>query len=135
VVVKCPYGEKKGFAVYCKVLRKKVSPLKYPCMGDYTKCPHYREATESLKKVESEVPRGMGKEPSGVAIEKIAEKRVAAPQTSSVSTRHVQPTSAFKPPELARTCEECMFYSSLTGYCMKLRIKVEDPTKPPCKAR
>ena len=124
MTVKCPYGEKKGFAVYCKVLRKKVSPLKYPCMADYTKCPHYREAVASLKKTES------ASRPTEVIVEKIVEKRSGTPPSKTAASL---PTP-FKPPEQARTCEECMFYSALTGYCMKLRVKVGDPRRPPCKS-
>ncbi|ALU12617.1 hypothetical protein EYM_05760 [Ignicoccus islandicus DSM 13165] len=32
-------------------------------------------------------------------------------------------------------CRRCLFYSELTGRCVKLGVKVEDPTKPPCKGK
>ncbi len=33
------------------------------------------------------------------------------------------------------TCTNCLFYSELTGRCVKLKVKVEDPTKSPCKGK
>ncbi len=123
--VKCPYGEKKGFAVYCKILKKKVSPLKYPCMGDYTHCPHYREAQSALESKITHEPE---------AVEEVLESRLPREERRVVVEEHKLPASTnFKPPELATDCRECVYYSSLTGYCMKLRVKVSDPRRPPCK--
>ncbi len=40
----CPYAERKGFIVYCRLTGKHVNPLTRPCLsGDYTRCPDYRE--------------------------------------------------------------------------------------------
>ena len=120
MVVKCPYGEKKGFAVYCKILRKKVSPLKYPCMGNYEHCPHYREA---LKTGEEATKTEHRRE----TVEAVVESKV-----EKTTSPKPLPTE-FKPPEQASTCYECVYYSSLTGFCMKLRVKVKNPNDPPCK--
>ncbi len=39
----CPYAERKGFIVYCKLTGRYVNPLTRPCIsGDYTKCPEYQ---------------------------------------------------------------------------------------------
>ncbi|UXD22875.1 hypothetical protein IPA_09135 [Ignicoccus pacificus DSM 13166] len=123
MVVKCPYGEKKGFAVYCKILRKKVSPLKYPCMGNYEHCPHYREAQELSARTVKHEPE---------AVEVVIASKVEKKEEKSAPPPPTSPTS-FKPPEQASNCYECVYYSSLTGYCMRLRVKVEDPYSPPCK--
>ncbi len=40
---------------------------------------------------------------------------------------------ALKFPREARSCEECIYYSELLKYCLKFKIKVEDPKVPPCK--
>ncbi len=64
----CPYAERRGFIVYCKLLRKHVNPLTRPCIsGDYTRCPDYRRAvTESerhaitVKSVEHREVEGVG---------------------------------------------------------------------------
>lgn len=43
--IRCPYGEKRGAAVYCKASGKVVNPLVMPCGSpNYVKCRFYREA-------------------------------------------------------------------------------------------
>ena len=119
-MAECPYAERRGLAVFCKLANKKVSPLRYPCFSSHwNKCPIYKEMApklqhkEEVKEVETKagegrvtnvtggVPRGIGK--------------------------------GFKKPEEAKTCHECIFYSELTGMCLKLKIRVDDPNNPPCK--
>ena len=44
----CPYAERRGFIVYCKLTKRYVNPLTRPCIsGDYTKCPEYQSALAS----------------------------------------------------------------------------------------
>ena len=120
--VKCPYGEKKGFAVYCRLAGKKVSPLKYPCTSEhYEKCPIYVKYAKEVREVREEAPR-------------VAEESAPIGERAG---REVQRSAqgGFKKPEEARTCHECIFYSELTNMCLKLRIKVDDPNNPPCKRR
>ncbi len=117
MVVKCPYGKKKGFAVYCELLGKNVSPLKYPCTSDhYQRCPIYQKhaeekATEEERRVETHP-------------EARPERRPSPPPPTK---------GAFKRPEEAENCYECIFYSELTKMCLKLKIRVDDPYNPPCK--
>lgn len=40
----CPYAERKGALVYCRLAKKKVNPLAYPCLGNkYKKCKIYKK--------------------------------------------------------------------------------------------
>ncbi|NPA85587.1 MAG: hypothetical protein GXO07_06260 [Crenarchaeota archaeon] len=121
MVVKCPYGEKKGFAVFCRLLGQKVSPLKYPCTSDhYEKCPVYQERAEKREEAPKEVPREPPPPPKKEAKEEAPKPPPQRPAT-------------FKRPEEASNCFECIFYSELTRMCLKLKIRVEDPYNPPCK--
>ncbi|ABU82608.1 hypothetical protein [Ignicoccus hospitalis] len=121
LTVKCPYGEKKGFAVFCKLINKKVSPLKYPCTSDhYQKCPIYRQYAGA-------------KEEKAEVAETRKEAEEAPPRREPVREEAPPPAGGFKKPEEARTCHECIFYSELTKMCLKLKIKVDDPNNPPCK--
>ncbi|AEM38161.1 hypothetical protein Pyrfu_0289 [Pyrolobus fumarii 1A] len=53
--MKCPYAERKGFIVHCKLTGKHVNPFTRPCIsGNYTKCPEYREYM-SKKREEAKV--------------------------------------------------------------------------------
>ncbi len=40
-----------------------------------------------------------------------------------------------KPPQEARNCKECIYYSSILKYCLKYKVPVEDPNQPPCKPK
>ena len=49
----CPYAKNiRGLVVYCEAARKKVSSLRYPCKGDYKKCPIYRRAQRAARREE-----------------------------------------------------------------------------------
>ncbi len=55
----CPYAERRGFIVYCKLTKRFVNPLTRPCIsGDYTRCPEYQKALstkgEQAKPVEEQ---------------------------------------------------------------------------------
>jgi len=123
LVVKCPYGEKKGLAVFCKLLNEKVSPLKYPCTSDhYEKCPVYQKYAK--------------KEVEGVAQKETPRPAPTPAPPPSAQTPRPSTTKrvAFKRPEEAENCYECIFYSELTKMCLKLKIRVQDPYHPPCKS-
>lgn len=43
--IRCPYGERRGAAVYCKAAGRMVNPLVMPCRSpNYVRCRFYREA-------------------------------------------------------------------------------------------
>ena len=45
MAVKCPYGEARGVAVYCRASGKMVNPLVMPCRSPaYTRCRFYQQA-------------------------------------------------------------------------------------------
>ena len=49
----CPYAERKGPAVYCRLIGKKVNPLAFPCLTDkYEKCRYYRRHAAEAKREE-----------------------------------------------------------------------------------
>ncbi len=123
-MAECPYAERKGLAVYCKLANKKVSPLRYPCFSSHwQKCPIYREMAPKLE-AEKKEERKEVKE----------ERRVEEKPREAPAGRPALPSAGFKKPEEARTCHECIFYSELTGMCLKLKIRVKDPNNPPCKS-
>jgi hypothetical protein len=52
--VKCPYGEQRGFAVYCRAAGKLVNPLVMPCRSpNYAKCRFYAQAEERKRREEA----------------------------------------------------------------------------------
>ncbi len=58
----CPYAERRGFIVYCKLIGRHVNPLTRPCIsGDYTKCPDYRQAMTQRTTARQEV-KSVGRE-------------------------------------------------------------------------
>ncbi|MCE4619628.1 MAG: hypothetical protein F7C33_01245 [Desulfurococcales archaeon] len=133
----CPYAEKKGPIVYCKLTGKKVNPLAFPCLTNkYTKCKYYRKASEEKqaeKKVEKEE-----KQPAP------PETQIPAPLRPAPSP---QPSTSTKPAEApvrAETkgmtldgrrpsnCLECIYYGAKTHTCLLLGITVKDPYDPPC---
>jgi len=120
LVVKCPYGEKKGLAVFCKLINEKVSPLKYPCTSDhYEKCPIYQKYAKREAAEEKEAPKSAP---------------ATAPPPPLQAPRPAVKRVAFKRPEEAENCYECIFYSELTKMCLKLKVRVQDPYHPPCKS-
>ncbi len=47
----CPFAERKGALVYCKLAKKKVNPLAYPCLGNkYVRCKIYKKYIEEQEK-------------------------------------------------------------------------------------
>ncbi len=46
----CPHAKTiKGAVAYCNVVKKKVSTLKFPCKGDYRRCPIYVRARQQIE--------------------------------------------------------------------------------------
>ncbi len=49
----CPYASRiKGAVAYCTILNKKVSTLRYPCKGNYKRCPIYARRPVKIEKEE-----------------------------------------------------------------------------------
>lgn len=121
----CPYAERRGTLVICRVRGTPVNPLAYPCLGEkYHACPIYREA-QSKKGGEA------GRVKAEAVVERVgAEARrpaEAAGRTSGAYTLGL--TSAGGRPA---SCDECVFYSKRRSWCFLLGVKVSDPSKPPC---
>ncbi len=65
----CPYAKNlKGTIAYCELIRKKVSTLRFPCKGNYRRCPIYARYTARKREVPAPQPR----------VEAPVEKTVAA---------------------------------------------------------
>ncbi len=103
----CPYAKKRGPVVYCEIQKKRVSPLKYPCLTDKW---HECEVIKKVKRAEE------GIQEVEVQMKESDEK----PEIQSQLEKF--------------TCLQCPFYSKLTGKCVKYKIKVENPEEPPCRA-
>ncbi len=67
----CPHAKTiKGAVAYCGIVKKKVSTLKFPCKGDYRRCPIYVRAKPQVGTAEESEPSQPPK----------AEKREEAPK-------------------------------------------------------
>ena len=142
----CPYAEKKGPIVICKVLGKKVNPLAHPCLTNrYTKCKYYKKAIEKEKKLEEAVPttepykEKIMKEITLPARQEKSPKIEASPYSSlTISTS--KPISTEKRETKGMTldgrkptnCLECIYYGSKTKTCILLGVQIKDPYDPPC---
>ncbi|UXD22733.1 hypothetical protein IPA_07765 [Ignicoccus pacificus DSM 13166] len=114
---------------------KVVNLKKAPCLKDYHLCPIYRktveekreEAKAAAKVVEARLRK---KEPERVKEEVIHEvdegNKLPKEEVKEEKVEEV----AEAPPGVE--CGKCLYYSSLTGLCIKMMKKVEDPKKPPC---
>jgi len=108
----CPYAERRGSLVFCKILGKPVNPLVYPCLSNkYKSCKHYKEPVKAEEKKAPPAPK---------------------PETTPPSLTGVGVT---KDGGIPRTCRECVFYSEHLGFCFLLNTKIEDPEKPLCLSR
>ncbi len=90
----CPYAANiKGAVAYCKILNKKVSTLKYPCKGNYKRCPVYIRRPIEIKpvqKIQEEVkPEESIEKPvieEKPKVTPVVQKPVAQPTPSEVKT-------------------------------------------------
>ncbi len=137
----CPYAEKKGPIVICKVTGKKVNPLAFPCLTNrYTRCKYYREAES--KKAKPEVkPRAPIEQPSiapPASVPSIKREETRASRTIEPvkETVHVKGRGEVKGLTLdgrkPRNCLECIYYGSKTKTCLLLGVTIKDPYDPPC---
>ena len=112
----CPYLKRGLLTARCVLTGKTVNLRKYPCLKNYEECPIYKKyikkdvIEEEHEKLEKKVERKLEEEVK--LVEEKDEEEVAGV-----------------------SCEECLFYSSLTKLCIKLKEKVEDPKRPPCKGK
>ncbi len=64
----CPYAKSiKGTIAYCELIRKKVSTLRFPCKGNYKRCPIYARYT--ARRREAPAPRPSVETPTEKTIE------------------------------------------------------------------
>ncbi len=116
----CPYAERKGTLVVCKVRGTPVNPLAYPCLGEkYANCPIYAKAERET------------------AIEEAKEAKPAAPVTPAPTTAPSPPTrrgslGMTRAGEKPGECGECVFYSKSRRWCFILGTSVNNPALPPC---
>ena len=47
----CPLGERRGVLVYCKAQGRLVSPVRYPCEGEWQRCPFIKDKLCPLAEV------------------------------------------------------------------------------------
>jgi len=113
----CPFAERRGAIVYCRVLRKRVNPLAYPCLSKkYEKCKIYQEQRKFTEERTKE-------------LEKTEKTVSSAPIETELRRKRIGIRLDGSP---ARTCKECIYYGR-TGLCLLLGIEVKDPNNPPCR--
>ncbi|MCE4619202.1 MAG: hypothetical protein F7C37_07180 [Desulfurococcales archaeon] len=112
----CPFAARQGAAVYCKLLKKRVNPLAYPCLSKkYEKCKVYQERGKQAQEKESQEQ----------------EKQVTAQVQRPKQARRKGLRLDGSP---ARHCRECIYYGK-TGVCLLLGVEIKDPNNPPCMAQ
>ncbi len=104
----CPYAKKRGPVVYCELLKKRVSPLRYPCLTERW---HNCEAVKTKKEVKKDE-----------SIREVEVEMKESDEKPEIQNQLERPT-----------CFQCPFFSRLTGICVKYRIRIENPEEPPCK--
>lgn len=115
----CPYAERKGTLVVCKIRGAPVNPLAYPCLGEkYPNCPIYARWAK-------EAP----------ALEAKETKPVAATGETAVAPAPPSRRGALgltRAGEKPGKCGECVFYSKTRRWCFVLGTTISNPTVPPC---
>ncbi len=114
----CPYLEITRKGAICKVTNKTVEKPWECIKGKYVECPIYKRASEEVKETEEAEEERV----ELTTDEKGEEVVVIRNESGSEKVEKI-------------TCEECIFYSSVTGRCVKLKVKVEDPSNPPCEGK
>ncbi len=117
----CPYAERRGALVLCKVTGKTVNPIAYPCLGTkYHACPYYIQKQEQAR--------------AEAAAGKAEAKPARPPQAPSAA----RPAAGHGLLGLTRlgglpsTCRECIFYIKIRDWCLILGSDLEDPDTPAC---
>ena len=132
----CPYAEKKGPIVYCKLTGKKVNPLAFPCLTNkYTRCKYYRKAGE-VKRDEEKAKA----EEKPVTPQEAQKQALPQPPPSQPSISVNPPPTTSRRETKGMTidgrkpsnCLECIYYGAKTRTCLLLGITVKDPYDPPC---
>ncbi len=126
----CPFAIVKGLLVYCKLLKKYVSPLKHPCLFNYERCEVIREKRKCPYLEISEEKVGckfIGGLVTYFCFSNFKDCPVYLRHVSLKQTKTVAVSS--KPP---KSCTKCPFYSKLTNKCVKLKVRIKDPNNPPC---
>ncbi len=118
----CPFLKRGLLTARCMLTGKIVNLKKAPCLKNYKECPEYKKYIEEERK-----KRGHAAEDEHVNEEK--EKAV-----EEVIETHEEETEVHEEVEVPPgvSCKECVYYSELTGYCVKVKQKVKDPERPPC---
>ncbi|MEB3764612.1 MAG: hypothetical protein GSR77_00370 [Desulfurococcales archaeon] len=112
----CPYAERQGAAVYCKLLKKRVNPLAYPCLSKkYEKCKVYQERGKQAQETERQ--------------EQPIQAIVQAQRPEQARRTGIRLDGS-----PARHCRECIYYGR-TGVCLLLGVEIKDPNRPPCRAQ
>ncbi len=86
----CPYAKYiKGTIAYCTLLNKKVSTLRYPCKGNYRRCPIYVRRARRQR----EAPRQEQAQPQVEARQAQQPATPPSPQAEAPRAEPVQPAS------------------------------------------
>ena len=123
----CPYAERRGALVLCKVKGKTVNPIAYPCLGTkYEACPYYRQAQQAKPREEKAEKPGPRPSPPREARPK------PQPARAAQEARQRGLLGLTRLGGLPSTCEECVFYVKARAWCLVLGARVESPGAPPC---
>ncbi|MCE4620397.1 MAG: hypothetical protein F7C33_05165 [Desulfurococcales archaeon] len=94
----CPYAKQiRGSIAFCQLIRKKVSTLRYPCKGNYKRCPIYlrygARAAPPPRPRPEERPRAEAKPPEEAVKPTVREERPAPPIKAEEAKREPAPTA------------------------------------------
>jgi len=83
----CPYAKSiRGTVAYCSVVNKKVSTLRYPCKGNYKRCPLYiRYSAKIAKAREAAASEAPGGEARPEPVQKPVEPQKPQPPTAATA--------------------------------------------------
>ena len=112
----------------CGVTGKVVNLRKAPCMKDYESCPIFRKA-KGLEK--SKTPTAINENSERLPKEGFTRAEVNINAKGEARGEVKKAGSEVEVPSNV-TCEKCLYYSGITGLCVKMKVKVEDPSRPPC---
>jgi len=131
----CPYAEKKGPVVYCKLIGKKVNPLAFPCLTNrYERCKYYRQRAQAAKPPASEstTPPQPSQQAAPQPPPPPATVRAGAPQARPAGQARGETKGLTLDGRRPSNCLECIYYGAKTKTCLLLGVTVEDPYDPPC---
>ncbi len=110
----CPHLKITREGAFCEITNKRLERPWECIRGKYVECPIYKRANEEKEEEEERVE---------LVVDEKGRKTVIIREKKS------------RDEQAQVSCRDCLFYSSVTGKCVKLKVKVENPDEPPCEGK